>query len=232
MLVPNLVGLSTQDAAKASLEAQGLKLGEVGEMYSDSIEKGKVAKQDVDAKSKVPQGTTVNIWISKGPEEKPKVPNLVGRTEDEAKALLKANGLEAGEAKSEYSDTVANGKIISQTVQADSTVEKGSSVGYTVSKGPKPTEKPSETTPAAKTVKKNISRDNLNIPADITSGELIADIEVKCSNKTENYSQNLGNYEGFSTATINQSVDSTAQSATITVKLDGTVVYTCDVVFN
>ena len=73
---------------------------------------------------------------------------------------------------------------------------------------------------------------NLNIPADITSGELIADIEVKCSNKTENYSQNLGNYEGFSTATINQSVDSTAQSATITVKLDGTVVYTCDVVFN
>ena len=229
VLVPKIVGMSTQDAAKASLEANGLKLGEVGEMYSDTYDKGKVAKQDVEANSKVPQGTTVNIWISKGPEEKPKVPNLVGRTEDEAKALLKANGLEAGEAKSEYSDSVTSGKIISQTVQADSTVEKGSKVGYTVSKGPKPAEKPAEPEPTTKTVKKNISRDNLNVPADITSGELVADIEVKYSNKTENYTQNLGNYEEFSTATINQTVDSKAKSATITVKLDGTVVYTCDV---
>ena len=118
------------------------------------------------------------------------------------------------------------------SIQADSTVEKGSKVGYTVSKGPKPAEKPAEPEPTTKTVKKNISKDNLNVPADITSGELVADIEVKCTNKTENYTQNLGDYEKFSTATINQTVDSKAQSATITVKLDGTVVYTCDVVFN
>ena len=234
VLVPKIVGMSTQDAAKASLEANGLKLGEVGEMYSDTYDKGKVAKQDVEANSKVPQGTTVNIWISKGPEEKPKVPNLVGRTEDEAKALLKANGLEAGEAKSEYSDTVASGKIISQTVKADSTVEKGSKVGYTVSKGPKPAEKPTETTPAAKKINETISKDILasKISPDITSGELIADIEVQCIDKIESYSQKLGNYESFSSATISKSVDSTAQLAIISIKLDGEEVYSYKIVFS
>ena len=83
-------------------------------------------------------------------------------------------------------------------------------------------------------INETISKDILasKISPDITSGELIADIEVQCVDKTENYSQKLGNYESFSSATISKSVDSTAQSAIISIKLDGNEVYSYKIVFS
>lgn len=225
--VPKILGLS-KDAAKASLEAQGLKLGEVSEMNSDDYKSGLVAKQDIDYNSKVPQGTSVNIWISKGPEEKPTVPNLVGKTQSQAESDLTSAGLSVGTVKTAYDDKVAKGTVISQETASGTTVSKGTKVNFTVSDGPKPQEKP-----AAKNVKIEISKSDFenNIPEGVTGGTLIANIAVTCAAKTESYTQNLGSLEAFTSKTISQTVDSTAQYAIITITLDDEAIYTAPKVY-
>ena len=66
------------------------------------------------------------------------VPNLEGRSADEAESALQSAGL-TGNAREEYSDTVEAGVVISQDVDAGSEVSPGSSVGYVVSRGPEMT---------------------------------------------------------------------------------------------
>ncbi len=65
--VPNLVNC-TEAEAKAKLEAANLVLGTVGEQYSDTVEKGKVVAQSVQAGAVVDERTTVKITLSAGPE--------------------------------------------------------------------------------------------------------------------------------------------------------------------
>lgn len=149
--VPKVTGLS-RDAAKASLEGQGLKMGNVVEEYSET-EKGKISRQDIEPDSKVPAGTTINLWISKGPEEKPKVPSIVGMTEDAARSELEAVGLKLGKGEEKNSETVPKGQIISQSVQKDTQVNTGTAIDYVVSKGPQER----ETTTAAKNKYVNVS---------------------------------------------------------------------------
>lgn len=171
--VPKVTGLS-RDAAKASLEGQGLKLGDVVEEFSN-VEKGKITRQDKEPDSKVPSGTVVNLWISKGAEEKPKVPDITGRTEDEARAELEAVGLQLGKAEEKNSDTVPKGKIISQKVQKDSQVDKGTAIDYVISKGPQ------ETTTAVKNkyVGVSISKSSLGeIPDDKTGEKVYVVVEI------------------------------------------------------
>jgi serine/threonine-protein kinase len=223
--VPKLTGLS-RDAAQASLESQGLTLGEVSETYSDDQKAGLVAKQDIEANSKVPSGTVVNIWLSKGPEEKPKVPNLVGKSKSEAEQLLKDAGL-SGNAKTANSDSVASGYVISQETNADTTVEKGATITYTVSSGPKEKVTEAPTTTAAtvaqeKTVETTISKNNLYISDGVTEGELSYVISVTLNNgNTVTYpSVSLGNLSSFSAYSIKDKVEANADSATITVSLE------------
>ena len=205
--VPKVTGLS-KDAAKASLEGQGLKMGEVVEEYSDT-EKGKISRQDIEPDSKVPAGTTVNLWISKGAEEKPTVPDITGKTEDEAKAALEAVGLKLGKAtKEEYSTKYAKGQIISQSVSKDSQVNKGTSVDYVLSKGVE------ETTTVA-TVKnkyieyKILKADLSSIAEDSKDRDIY--IIVKIGTETVG-TKNIGNYNSLAatyetTISVPQSVE-------------------------
>lgn len=227
VIVPKLIGLS-RDAAKASLESKGLQLGEVSEEHSNEQKAGLVSKQDVEVNSKVPSGTKVNIWLSKGPEEKPKVPNLVGKPKSEAEQLLSAAGLK-GNQKSANHDTVPIGYVISQETAADTSVEKGSTINYTISKGPKETETPKPTDPpqpTEKSIEKTVKKDNLSIPDGITEGKLTYTITVTLKDGgTRTYPEkNLGDLSTFTAITINDKVDVNAESATISVKLDGTEV--------
>ena len=64
------------------------------------------------------------------------VPDLTGKTVAEATVLLQGQGLAVGQQTLQNDDTVPLGKIISQSPQAGSTVDKGSLVALVVSKGP------------------------------------------------------------------------------------------------
>ena len=89
------------------------------------------------AGEKVAKGSVVKVVISKGSEADAQVavPTLTNRTESEAKSLLSAAGLGSGSVSQEYSDTVAEGYIISQNPSAGSMVDKGTNVSYVVSRG-------------------------------------------------------------------------------------------------
>lgn len=145
--VPNVVEKSKEEA-EAAIKAANLEIGIVGEKYSDSVEKGYVITQGLAAREEVAEGTKMDFVVSKGPEIKyATVPSLVGKTSGEAKAALEGAKL-AGKAveASEYSDVPA-GTVISQSKDAGTEVEEGTTVEFVISKGPKPVETTPETTP-------------------------------------------------------------------------------------
>lgn len=135
--VPDIRGMSAADA-EAALSAEGL-VGSASEDYSDTVEAGKVISQSVDPNSEVDKGTTVSYVVSLGPETKyVTVPGLGGYTEEQARQRLTNAGLNVGTVDTAYSSTVSKGYVISQTASAGSSVEEGTSVGFTVSLGSEP----------------------------------------------------------------------------------------------
>lgn len=128
--------------------ALGLQVGDTSFDYSDTIESGKVMSQTPAAGSIAKQGDVVDLVISKGVEKSNiAVPDLRGLTPDQARSTLKGLKLELGEQKEEVSDTEA-GYIIRQSLSVGTTVEEGTKVNITVSKGPQEPEETIEPEPS------------------------------------------------------------------------------------
>jgi serine/threonine-protein kinase len=133
--VPDVAGKTESDARTAIEEAK-LAVGTTSEEYSSTVDKGRVIRTDPVVGSSVEEGTTVNLVISKGAEgDSSVVPNLVGKKESVALERLEAAGLK-GKATYIYSDT-AKGKVVSQTQRSGTTVDRGTTVEYSVSLGAK-----------------------------------------------------------------------------------------------
>lgn len=130
--VPKVVGLDYEDA-KRTLERLGLEVAKV-EAFSRTVVKGAVIEQDRDPGVLVNAGSTVTLTVSKG-KEIVAVPDVKGKPEAEAKDTLTRAGF-AVTVKREFSDTVAEGVVISQTPAAGTRAEKGSAVAVVVSQGP------------------------------------------------------------------------------------------------
>ncbi len=54
--------------AKVQIEQLGLKVGEVREQYSDEYAEGRVSWQSIEPATQVDKGTSIDLWVSKGPE--------------------------------------------------------------------------------------------------------------------------------------------------------------------
>ena len=135
--VPELRGKQAS-AAESALSDAGLN-GSSSEEYSDDVPEGQVISQSIDPGEKVDKGTTVSYVVSRGPETKyVTVPGLGGYTEDQARQRLENAGLKVGTVSEAYSNTVGAGYVIDQTASPGSSVEEGTSVGFTISLGPDP----------------------------------------------------------------------------------------------
>ena len=130
--VPNLIG-SDADSAQKELEDLGFKVT-LKKEYSDTVEEGYVIKTDPVANSSKEKGSTITVVVSKGVQPKT-VPDVTGKSQDTAKQLLEAAGFIIGTISEEYSDSVAEGNVISTDSQANVELEKGSIVNMVVSKG-------------------------------------------------------------------------------------------------
>lgn len=106
---------------------------EIKEKFSETIEKGKIISQTPEAGTMVNTKTAITLTVSKGIDAV-EVPLVAGKSELEAKELLKAAGLNL-KTSIKCSDTVKEGKIISQDVEAGSIVSRGSWVTATISVG-------------------------------------------------------------------------------------------------
>ena len=131
--VPNVVGKG-QDEASRTLTDAGLALGAVTDAYSEEVPPGQVISQSVAAGTSLAHDSTVDVVLSKG-REPLTMPTLTGKGASAAKSSIEALGLVASPTEA-YSDTVPEGQVISQQTREGSTVYRGDSVSYTVSKGP------------------------------------------------------------------------------------------------
>jgi beta-lactam-binding protein with PASTA domain len=131
--VPNVVG-TRQAAAEQTLTRAGLSAS-VSSEYSDMVAEGYVISQNPSSGESVAEGSTVNLVVSLGKEEVlVTVPNVVGSRQAAAEQTLTRAGLSAS-VSGEYSDTVAEGYVISQNPSSGASVPEGSTVNLVVSLG-------------------------------------------------------------------------------------------------
>ena len=80
------------------------------------------------------------MQVSKGAERKT-VPNVVGQKDADAQNAIKSAGLSVGTVTYEYSDSVAQGIVISQSVDGGKKISAGTTVDLVISNGPEPAAK-------------------------------------------------------------------------------------------
>lgn len=136
--VPNVVGQDEADAQK-TLENAGFKV-ESTAVYS-SQPQGEVVATTPEAGTQAAKGSTVTIQVSKG-EEKVSVPDVRGTDENTAKNTLSGAGLNVT-VTTDYSDSVAQGNVISQDPSGGTKVDAGTNVNIVVSLGSRPVSVPS-----------------------------------------------------------------------------------------
>lgn len=132
--VPNLTG-RPQAAAEKDLKAANLAAGKVTKKYSEEVAKGVVLGHDPEPGKKLRRGSKIALTVSRGPAPVD-VPSLAGLDAKQADAALKQAGLKGKSSGKEYSTTVPSGQVMSQN-PAGGQVERGTTVQYVVSRGPR-----------------------------------------------------------------------------------------------
>jgi len=130
VIVPNLVGKSEQQAS-AELGQLGLVMDRQTEASNQRA--GTVVRQSPPPETEARKDSPVTVWVSSGPEQV-EVPNLVGRTEAEARAALAALDLAVEVHKADSDQPV--GRVVGQEPGRGTPVNKGGTVIITVSSGP------------------------------------------------------------------------------------------------
>jgi serine/threonine-protein kinase len=133
VVVPDVTGKTLEDAERI-LDGLGLDATVAQRDFSDTVADGSVISQSPADGRKLKTGTKVFLIISKGPENVG-VPNVVGKTVDDATKALTDAGLKVGATTTQISNDVEKGKVISQDPAAGESVAKGGSVNLTVSGG-------------------------------------------------------------------------------------------------
>lgn len=128
--VPDLKGKSPSEA-EAILSKLGLKSQAGDSVNSDDVEVGKIAAQTPAAGTTAKAGDTITYQLSKGPDEAD-VPNVVGKTEDEAQSALQAAGFNVSVQREESNKP--EGTVTKQS--ATGKLTRKSTVTITVAKAP------------------------------------------------------------------------------------------------
>ncbi len=134
--VPEIVG-RTQEEAQSAITRAGLVWGTPTRAYSDTVVSGSVISCKPPTGTAIPIGQAVTAVISRGVEQKT-VPDVVGRTEQEARTAITGAGLTVGAVTNDYSPTVESGRVISSDPKAGQSINHSSAVALVVSKGRRP----------------------------------------------------------------------------------------------
>lgn len=126
--VPKVVGMEKDKAVKA-LEDAKLKV-EIVEESSKKVQEGYVISQETSPDTEAFAGDTIKIHVSTG-VEKATVPDVIGKSQADAKKALEAQGFVVSVTTSEDSSK-ENGIVLKQSLDSGKTVEKGSTVTITV----------------------------------------------------------------------------------------------------
>lgn len=120
--------------ARTTLEQAGFKVGTETEVYSSTVSAGNVVSTDPQAGEQAQKGATIKINVSKGTEQIT-VPDLKGKSANDAQKALSEAGLNGQQGDAVFSDDVAEGMVAGQDTSAGSNANKGDTVVYHLSKG-------------------------------------------------------------------------------------------------
>ncbi len=117
--------------AKSKLTDARLGFGGTRNQASATVAVGSIVGSD--PSGQVKSGTSITLLVSTGPE-KIKMPNVIGQTEDAARAALTAKGLEVGDTttKSLPAGDPNDGRVTATSVTAGTMVDAGTIVNLTV----------------------------------------------------------------------------------------------------
>jgi beta-lactam-binding protein with PASTA domain len=127
--IPDVVGMSAE-AADELLSGRKLRLVVHERKPHPTVPVGSVISQTPLAQSRIGPGGEVAVVLSTGPGRS-SVPELTGKSVEDAKKALEAAGLHAGPV-TEGDGTGAPGSVIATTPAASVVVEPGSSVALTI----------------------------------------------------------------------------------------------------
>ncbi len=125
---------STFSEATEKLNAEGLGIRKAGVISSDEYEEGQIISQVPAAGESVLKNTTIEVVVSSGPAMID-IPNVKGEGKTEAKRILEEAGFTVS-MDYDYSDTIEEGRVVSQTPVANSLGNKGDQVTIVISRGP------------------------------------------------------------------------------------------------
>lgn len=132
-VIPDLVN-QTFATAKSELERLNLVAVQT-EINDDDIIEGRVVKTSPSSGEEIAQGSTVTVFISKGSLiTKVKVPNVLDKTEADAKAVLEDNKLQYEITQVDTED-VDKGKVATQSISAGTSVDKDTVITLGISTG-------------------------------------------------------------------------------------------------
>ncbi|TFD60223.1 Stk1 family PASTA domain-containing Ser/Thr kinase [Cryobacterium suzukii] len=136
--LPALAGL-TQEAASAAITDLKAILGSVDPVFNGDVAASSVISAskesdgaDLSAGGEYFEGLTVNLVVSLG-----SIPNVDGKTVAEATDILVGKNLVVVSGEQTYSDTIAEGDVITAQVP-DGTIREGATLTLVISRGPEP----------------------------------------------------------------------------------------------
>lgn len=134
---PRLIGKSLRDA-KLNLERVGLKLGRIDELPSNNPADMIIA-QEISPGTKVKKGEVINISVSLGQEAgNVEVPDLIGKSLNEAQMILSNAGLITGRINYQPSFTLLPNTVIDQYPSSGQKLKAGDKVDLFVTKDSEP----------------------------------------------------------------------------------------------
>ena len=131
--VPDVTGKDIKVATYELEDTLGFKI-EREDVVSEKVASGIIISQDAKKGETLPYGSTIKLQVSKGDgKETVVVPNVLGKTESDAKSALEALGLTVSVKYSE-DKTKSNAVVIAQSYPQNQTLKQGTLVEITVNK--------------------------------------------------------------------------------------------------
>jgi serine/threonine-protein kinase len=119
----------TPESAETILDSAGLESDQGDDVFSDDVEKGKIAEQDPAAGDEVDKGSTITWHLSKGPEEI-KVPNVLGKSLDDARSALEDAGFDVDVKQGNFG--VIFNRVVTQSPLGGHKLKRGATVEISV----------------------------------------------------------------------------------------------------
>lgn len=129
--VPDVIGMSLTKAEQTLNEA-GFKVGNVSKRHVDGEKLGAVLSQSPKGTDKAPKGSGIDLVINEGDKA---VPNIIGKSVDEAKGMLEQAGLKLGEIKKVTDANAKKNVVLACNPGVGANLGEGAAVSITVAAG-------------------------------------------------------------------------------------------------